>query len=80
MIAFPQEELGSRDRWPHPIMMVSPQLMMRTTNGTPDASDAGTRLTEYSADRVATPQQELAMLQRALVRCGLIGIRQDDKE
>ena len=80
MIAFRREALEPRDQFPRPILIVIPQLITRQKNGNRGTSEARTKFSKLIDNKVARQQQELAMLQRALGRCGLIGIKHNNEE
>ncbi len=80
MIAFSKEATESRDNSPQPILIVGPQIITRQTTSNLDRSDASASVSELVAAHVAREQQELATLQRAIARCGLIGNHQNNQE
>ncbi len=73
MIAFSRDALKSRDQPRPPILIVGPQIQLKQENNAKDAGDASKSVSESFAREVAKQQQEMAMLHRALVRCGLVG-------
>lgn len=77
MTAFSNDALKTEDRSPNPLLIIGPRVVVRQT---PDDSVQGylnTSVAEMVAANVAREQQNLAMLQRALVRCGLISVKRN---
>ena len=62
----------------HPILLVGPKLDLGQNSGAAEICDACTSPSENFAPEVARQQAEMAMLHRALVKCGLVGVVQNE--
>ncbi len=80
MIAFSREARESTGHSPQPILIVGPQIIAQQTSGNQDRCNASTDISEAVRVDVARAQQELAMVQRALVCCGLISNSRNDEK
>jgi len=80
MIAFSRQVVGSRGQSPRPVLIVVPQPMTRQTADSPSVSAGRTDISGLIENQVARKQQELAMLQSALGRCGLISFKENNEE
>lgn len=70
MIAFSRELLEEDER-PSSILIVGPRMIVKQADNQIANRDDFPSEDELHATHVARQQSELAMLQRALIRCGL---------
>ncbi len=70
MIAFSRELLEEDER-PAPMLIVGPRMIVKQADNQIANRDDLPSEDELHATHVARQQAELAMLQRALIRCGL---------
>ena len=80
MIAFSRQVVGSRNQPSHPVLIVVRQPLTRHAADSPGGSAGRTDISGMIDNQVARKQQELAMLQRALGRCGLISSKENNEE
>jgi len=72
MIAFSREMFEEHEK-STPMLVVGPCIVVQQAGNQPASRDATACDTTSIATKVARQQAELAMLQRALIRCGLTG-------
>lgn len=70
MIAF-SRELLKEDEIPSPMLIVGPRMIVKQADNQIANRDDFPSQDELHTTHVARQQAELAMLQRALIRCGL---------
>jgi len=71
VIAFSRELLEEDER-PAPVLIVAPRMIVEQADNQIANRDDFPSEDELHATHVARLQTELAMLQRALIRCGLL--------
>lgn len=78
MIALPKQLIESDDESPHQTLFFGSQTISHDSPGKADTIHENACISEWVAAKTAQGQQEFAMLQRAMIHCGLIDIKQND--
>ncbi|MEM8670108.1 MAG: hypothetical protein AAGG48_21450 [Planctomycetota bacterium] len=80
MIAFSKKALEAENQASKTKVVIVPEIVVTESANALPKIEPDTEETEWLTTEVATRQEELAMLQRALIRCGLIGSQLNNEE
>ena len=78
MIALPKQLTESDEQSPRQILFFGSQTISHDSPDTADPIHENACISEWVAAKTAQGQQEFAMLQRAMIHCGLIDINHND--